>query len=254
MNLAFYLIVFLYAHLAYGEPLGDALIAEGHPYLYDRQYNLNPIPIHPRSLGPSSFCKKLKDNNRFEEEIQVYLHQDKIMPPQKGQALFIGGSVISEWKSLKTQMSPCKVLSRAFGGATTEDLLTRMDQIILPYRPKIIVYYAGSNDLSLGKSPDVIYENFKAFSDKIRKRLPKTHVVFLSIHKAPVTPLLSDPIDAANKKIELFCKDTPNLVYLEVNDLLSNAEPSFYREDKLHLTEAGYEEMGKKIKSLISTY
>ena len=253
MKHLFHLLFLAYAQQIYGNLLGDQAAQERRPYLYDRQYSLNPIPIHPRSTPPPSFCKKLQQEKRFEGQIQAYLKHDKIMPPQKGQVLFLGGSVISEWKNLKKQMSPLKVLCRAFGGARTEDLLVRTEQIILPYQPHIIVYYGGSNDLALGNSPEEVYENIKAFSDRIRAYLPKTKIVFLAIHQAPGAALLLDEIQSANKKIELLCKGSPQRIYLDLHDRLSPSASLFYQEDQLHLTELGYEEMASQIKPVLTT-
>ena len=46
------------------------------------------------------------------------------------------------------------VLNRGFGGSTLADVVQYMDRIVLRYRPRLVVLYAGDNDLVMGRSPD----------------------------------------------------------------------------------------------------
>jgi hypothetical protein len=84
----------------------------------------------------------------FGDEIDRFVAQDRISPPPEGAILFIGSSIFVEWKDLRMQMAPLPVINRAFGGAQTWEVLHYMDRIVLPYKPKIIVYYCGSNDVA----------------------------------------------------------------------------------------------------------
>jgi lysophospholipase L1-like esterase len=46
-----------------------------------------------------------------------------------------------------------------------------MDAIVFPYKPKVLVYYCGSNDLNGGVPPAEILQNFREWTERARERL-----------------------------------------------------------------------------------
>jgi len=239
----------------------DALIADGdRAGNYDRPYSLNPIPINPRTPEPSNCTKEAKkpeNTKKFEKEIQAYLAQDKVTPPKKHEILFIGSSIFVNWKTLSDQMSPLPVINRSFGGATTDQIIFRTNQIVIPYQPKIIVYYCGSNDISLHKKPNEILKNFTTFSETISKELPDTTIVFLSINKAPSKKELWDEIDETNEKVEQYCHNTKRRIYIDINPLFFDNQGdinyTFFYSDNLHLRQAAYDDLSKVIRPLLES-
>src|SRR5713226_9878726 len=93
---------------------------------------------------------------RFQADIEKMLAQDKTNPPPRDGILFIGSSIFRLWTGLSEQMAPLPVFNRAFGGSVTQDILDRTEQLVLPYKPRIIVYYCGSNDVGAGESAEAI--------------------------------------------------------------------------------------------------
>src|SRR5262245_12141591 len=87
----------------------------------------------------------------FAADIQAFLDQDRTQPPPKDAILFIGSSIFRQWTNVREHMAPLPVFNRAFGGSRTWEVLHYMDRIVLPYRPRIIVYYTGSNDVNAGE-------------------------------------------------------------------------------------------------------
>ena len=79
-----------------------------------------------------------------------------------------------------------KVINRGFGGSQIADSVYYADRIIIPYKPRLIVLQAGTNDINAGKSPEQVLADFKAFVEKVRAKLPDTRIAFLSINPAPV--------------------------------------------------------------------
>ncbi|MBL8188380.1 MAG: hypothetical protein JNK38_10255 [Acidobacteria bacterium] len=134
---------------------------------------------------PSAPALPKGDPRRFEKDIEAFLVADKQAPPQKGQILFIGSSIFRLWKNLKEQMAPLPVFNRAFGGSRTADILYYRDKVVLPYEPKIIVYYCGSNDINADITPDKIAANFREFTQRVHARLPQTKIFYVSINRAP---------------------------------------------------------------------
>src|SRR6266581_4269905 len=134
----------------------------------------------------------------FANVIQEFLDQDKTSPPPQGAILFIGSSIFRLWADLKTQMAPLPVFNRAFGGSRTWEVLHHMNQVVLPYEPRIIVYYCGSNDVNAGEQAEPIFSRFREFVERVHERLPATRVYYVSINRAPQKRDRWEIVDAAN--------------------------------------------------------
>src|SRR5437016_7874658 len=102
-------------------------------------------------------------SGRFQAEIDRMVERDKTNPPPRDGILFIGSSIFRLWTQLSEQMAPLHVFNRAFGGSVTQDILDRTEQLVLPYKPRVIVYYCGSNDVGAGESAEAIIGRTKQF-------------------------------------------------------------------------------------------
>ena len=192
---------------------------------------------------------------RFGDQIEAYLKADQIKaPPQEG-ILFIGSSIFRRWEKLTEQMSPLPVFNRAFGGSRTAEILYYMDKVVLPYKPKIIVYYCGSNDINADTKPEEIVANFKEFAKRVHAQLPRTQIFFTSINRAPQKMDRWTDVDAANLLIKEFCAKDKLLGFIDVNPALFDKEGKprmeLYLPDKLHFLEPAYAEFTAIIKPVI---
>ena len=191
----------------------------------------------------------------FAKDIQRFVDQDKVSPPPERAILFIGSSIFRQWSALETQMAPLPVFNRAFGGSRTWEVLHYMDKIVLPYRPRIIVYYCGSNDVDAGAGAPEIAENFKAFVDKVAAELPDTRIFYVSINKAPEKKALWNVVDEANSIIRDYTTHNKKLGFIDVNPVLFDAKGNprleLYRDDLLHFYPAAYVEFTKIIRPVI---
>jgi hypothetical protein len=191
----------------------------------------------------------------YSAAIQQFLDEDRSSPPPQGAILFIGSSIFRQWQDLKTQMAPLPVFNRAFGGSRTWEVLHYADQIVLPYKPKIIVYYCGSNDVDSGVGAAEIAANFKAFANKVAARLPETRIFYVSINKAPQKKALWSVVDEANSLIRDYTKHNKQLGFIDVNPALfsaaGNPRVELYQEDLLHFQPPAYVEFTKIIRPVI---
>lgn len=182
---------------------------------------------------------------RFAESVQAYLRADAITPPPRGAILFIGSSIIRQWSDLRRQMAPLPVFNRAFGGSRTSDLLERCDQLVLPYAPRVIVYYAGGNDLNNDTPPAAIVANFHGFAQRVRTALPGTRLLCLSINRVPQKREKWAALDEANRLLAAYCAATPGFRFLDVNPAILDAagEPrrELLRRDGLHFWPEAYD-------------
>ena len=192
---------------------------------------------------------------RFEDDINAFLAADKTNPPPKGAILFIGSSIFRQWADLKEQMAPLPVFNRAFGGSQTSDILYHMDKIVLPYEPRVIVYYCGSNDINANQRAQAIADRFRQFVTRVRARLPQTRVLFVSINRAPQKEDKWAVVDAANALIKEYCDSDKRLGFIDVNPLLfKDGKPrlELYQPDKLHFLEPAYAELAAIIKPVVT--
>lgn len=196
------------------------------------------------------------DKPRFAADIEAFLEQDKLNPPPKGAILFIGSSIFRQWKDLKDQMAPLPVFNRAFGGSRTSEILFYMDRIVLPYEPRIIVYYCGSNDVNAGAIAESILGNFRQFAERVHAKLPATSIYYVSINRAPQKMDRWDIVDSANRLVRDYCATDRRLGFIDVNPALfdreGNPRMELYQADKLHFKAPAYEEFTAIIKPVIS--
>ena len=181
---------------------------------------------------------------RFAVAIKAFQEQDQVAPPPKNAILFIGSSIFRQWKDLIEQMAPFPVFNRAFGGSRTADVLHYMDQVVLPYSPKLIVYYCGSNDVNAKLAPAEIADGFIQFAERVHAKLPETRLLYVSILRAPQKMDNWDKVDEANRLVREFCARDKRLGFVDANPAVFDAEGKprmdLYLADKLHYKEPAY--------------
>jgi len=196
------------------------------------------IPAAAYSLAASQV------GNRFEAEIRKFEEADKQNPPPKGAVLFIGSSSIRMWKDLEKDFPKVKVINRGFGGSQIEDSTNFADRIVVPYHPRLIVLYAGDNDLAGGKSPERVFSDYKSFVGKVQKGLGNVRIAYLSIKPSLARWQLTDQIKATNEMIRSFVSQHKNLIYIDIFPAMLGADgkprPELYVKDGLHMTPEGY--------------
>jgi len=180
----------------------------------------------------------------FAQEINQFLASDRTNPPPKHGILFIGSSSIRLWKTLAEDFPRKPVFNRGFGGSQLIDSVHYADLIILPYRPKRVVIYAGGNDINAGKSPELVFADFQQLVTKIRTRLPQAEINYISIAPNPARWAQADKIRAANRLIEEYARRHSKITYIDVFSHMLGADgqpkPDIYVDDRLHMNEKGY--------------
>lgn len=181
---------------------------------------------------------------KFEQEILAFEAQDAAQPPEKGAILFVGSSSIRLWKSLAADFPHHRVLNRGFGGSIISHSLHYADRIIIPYQPRMVVFYAGGNDINYGHTAEQVAEDFTALVAKIRRKLPTVEIAFISIAGNPKRWPQVETVKRANALIADFCGKGPHLRYIDVFHAMLGPDglplPDIFREDRLHMNDRGY--------------
>ena len=192
--------------------------------------------------------------NKWAGEIEEFQEADRRNPPAKGGVLFIGSSSIRLWQSLQDDFPATKPINRGFGGSEIADCTFYIDRIVIPYQPRIVVLYAGDNDLAGGSTPSQVFEDYKTFVSQVRRQLPETTIAFISIKPSPSRASLLQNMREANRLIKDYDAHGKRLVYIDVFtpmlDDHGNPREELFGPDKLHMNRQGYDLW----KSVISPY
>ncbi|MGH8713277.1 MAG: SGNH/GDSL hydrolase family protein [Casimicrobiaceae bacterium] len=175
-------------------------------------------------------------------------------PPPEG-VLFVGSSSIRLWDALETDFAALPVvIKRGFGGSTLSDCVHYLDRLVIRYRPRTVLVYAGDNDLAEGRTPNDVLRQFDAFVQGVHKVLPATRIAFISIKPSPAREALLPAVRRANALVAQFAAGHSGVDYIDVYTpmLTSDGRPraELFRRDALHLNAAGY----ALWKSVISRY
>jgi lysophospholipase L1-like esterase len=182
--------------------------------------------------------------NKWEEAIRKFEEADRQNPPAKGAVLFIGSSSIQMWKNLAEDFPQVKVINRGFGGSEITDSTYYVDRIVAPYQPRIIVFYAGDNDLASGKTPQKVFEDYQEFVKRVKAKLPEARIAFISIKPSLARASLMQKMCTANEMIRRYAANDKHLIYIDVFTPMLGQDGMPRRElfgpDGLHMNKEGY--------------
>jgi lysophospholipase L1-like esterase len=178
----------------------------------------------------------------WEPEIRAFEARDRIHPPSQNAVLFIGSSSFRKWTAMAEDFPGIQIINRGFGGSQLDDSTSFAERIIFPYHPRIIVLYAGDNDLAFGKSPDTVVAEYTNFVSVVHERLPQTRIIFVSIKPSIARWNLKDKIIETNHRIAEIHADNLAFVDIYPNMLGPDGKPrkDLLLADGLHPSEKCY--------------
>lgn len=197
----------------------------------------------------------LVPSGNWSAPMATFAAQDAAHRSPAGTVLFVGSSSIRLWTTLAADFPGVLTLNRGFGGSQIVDSLVHFDRLVLPHQPRMIVFYAGTNDLAAGKSPEQVAADFAQFCARVHTARPEAKVVFLSIQFAPSRWALREKMIAANALIARYCGADPRRKFVDTNPALLGPDgqprPECYSADRLHMSPAGYQEWAKLLQEVV---
>jgi lysophospholipase L1-like esterase len=195
------------------------------------------------ACAPSIRAQESAAAGKWDQAIAAFEQQDRQTPPPQQANLFVGSSTARLWK-LEEAFPGVRCLNRGFGGSQLSDVAAYVDRIIIPYRPRAVVLYAGDNDLAQGRTPEQVRDSYRAFVGKVRTALPEAKIVWISIKPSPKRWHLRDAAQQANALVRSEIAQGKNQVEVDIWQAMlgDDGQPraELYVQDQLHLSPAGY--------------
>ena len=104
------------------------------------------------SKSPATHDAQMADE--AEAKAKLLVNADGVGGALQGGVCFIGSSTFTFWTRLEDDMreagiTDAKCFNAAFGGACTRHVNAHIEALCLRFRPKVVVYFCGTNDINL---------------------------------------------------------------------------------------------------------
>ena len=191
------------------------------------------------------------DPSRFANDIGGFREWDtKNAVPADG-VLFVGSSTIRMWPTAE-RFPTLPVINRGFGGSQFPDVNHHLNDVVIRYRPAIVVVYVGDNDINAGRSPQQVFEDYRQFIFRVQEARRDTRIVYLPIKPSMARWKQWPVMQEANQRIRDYIDGrnaerpgSPLLYYVDVATPMLTADgetqADLYLDDGLHMTPKGYD-------------
>ncbi len=197
----------------------------------------------PSVVAPAA-VSSAAGGSKWDTAFAEFADADRLHPRPAGGVLFVGSSSIRLWNDLEHQFDTAPVIKRGFGGSKLSDCVEHLNRLVVRYRPRTVLVYAGDNDLAAGTTPQEVARRFAAFVTGVRRELPDTRVAFISIKPSPSRKALLPSIREANALIKDYAGAQERVAFIDIYTPMVDADgqprPELFRADALHLNAAGY--------------
>lgn len=201
-------------------------------------------PIAQPAVVPREVASGTVSSAEWAKDMDHFATQDAANPPPRDAVLFIGSSSIRKWTSMARDFAGIPVINRGFGGSEVRDSTYYADRIVVPYKPREVVFYAGDNDLNSGRSVQQVVDDTFAFIARIRRDLPGVPVVYISIKPSPSRAELLPKIRQVNALVSQRAAQLQDVHYIDVFTPMLTADgqlrPELFEADMLHMKPEGY--------------
>ena len=194
-------------------------------------------------------------NSTYENKAKNY--EAKAVSEESYHVMLAGSSSIEFWTNSASDLSPIVSYNHGIGGTTIEEWDESLNQrLVYPYKPKMVVYYVGINNVINSKEDaGTIWNKLQKFLDDTHRDLPDTKVQYIMMNLIPGYPGYYGVINSVNASVTQYQQNNPWLTLINPGTALlkENGEPNaaYFRTDGLHLSNYGYVVWGKIIKDSI---
>ena len=184
--------------------------------------------ITAKCKGKTYRCT-VKVYNTSKEYLPTALRKTYTPSKNQGKIILAGSSSVEYWDTAASAFSPYKILNMGVASTKVAHWEKWYTNLIVRYDPKAIVLYVGSNDIGDGWNGSTGAEtaaDTRRLIKKIRKKLPKTPIYYVSICPSIKRCDAWEEIFICNKKMKAYCAGQKNLYYIDVASYFwKNGEP-----------------------------
>ena len=167
-------------------------------------------------------------------------------PPALGSVICIGSSHMEFWKTVATDLAPLTVQNYGVGGSRmTQAADLFIDNLAIAFKPRAVILYEGSNDISAGGQPEDVLASFQKLHRKLHTALPETRLYVLGLVPSPGKRF--EKIGEVRKTNDLLRKECETAGWMKFIDTTSpligaDGQPKAecFIPGNIHMLPAGY--------------
>lgn len=198
---------------------------------------------------------------QWEDDVAKLIEENRDRLAGPDDILIAGSSSVRLWDQIDEDMQPYSMVRRGYGGARYSDLAYYLPRILADHKPAAIVYFAGNDiagDQTKDISPAEVANLVEAIARYTRRQFPERPIFFIALSVTPRRFAVVEEIRQANALIEERLKAIPNCQLIPTEDLLvdNSGQPreELFRDDRLHLSDAGYDLWAERIKEHLAAH
>jgi lysophospholipase L1-like esterase len=190
-----------------------------------------------------AFASPSLAQDRWEPQVAALEAAARTTPHQKGEVLFVGSSSIHRW-DVAAAFPEVRTINQGIDGTELSDAVKYADRLILPFEPRVVVVYAGDNDIAGGRTSEEVAVQFERLAARILSRLPQTRIVFIGLKPSILRWSQVERMRATNEMIRAFCAHDDRIAFVDVDGPMlgwdERPRRELFVEDGLHLSAEGY--------------
>jgi lysophospholipase L1-like esterase len=183
------------------------------------------------------------DPGRFETDIRAFEAWDRQNAFPRNAVLFVGSSSIRMWPTAES-FPELPVINRGFGGSHISDVQHFAERIVVKYKPRLIVFYAGDNDIAADKTSQQVFDDFQSFFRLVQQRLPGAQIAYLPIKPSIARWSRWPKMQATNALVRESARNEKRLIYVDTATPMLGIDgrprEELFLDDGLHLNDSGY--------------
>jgi lysophospholipase L1-like esterase len=192
---------------------------------------------------------------RFQKEIAAFEAADRTSPPPKGEIVFVGSSTIKVWDTAAA-FPDLKIINRGIISSWLADVVRAAERIVIPYEPRLVVLYAGDNDIKDGWTSEQVAIEYERFVALVHAKLPRTRILYVAIKPSIQRWVQDRRMDMTNDLIRAACEKDDRLGFLDLGDVMlgwdEKPRAELFVADGLHMTPEGYRIWNAVIRPLLA--
>ena len=195
-------------------------------------------------LLPAVAANAATGSDPWAADMAAFEAQDRATPPTRGGVVFVGSSSIRLWTTLAEDFPSIDVINRGFGGSTIPDATRHAARLVAPHKPRLVVFYAGDNDLNDGRTPRQVEKDFVRFVQRLRRDDGDIRIAYIAIKPSPARVHLLETARDTNRRIARAAATLKGVDFIDVFTPMLDADgqprAELFVEDMLHMNREGY--------------